>query len=102
MYSIVMRLAKEHLNANGRITTGIVTHLVRCSIPNQILRKLKGASGIRRPSYWGQMIMAKLIGACSNKNPKYRKAVENGKRYVYLIDMPSRSASGAIQSELEM
>lgn len=97
-----MRLAKDYLEANGRITQGIVTHLVRCSIPDQILKKLKGSSCITRPSHWGAMIMIKLIAACSNKKPKYRKAVENGKRYIYLIDMSSRAEGGVSQGELDV
>ena len=102
MYSIVMRLAKDYLKANGRITQGIVTHLVRCSIPDQILKKLKGSSTIRRPSHWGAMIMFNLTVQCSNKKPNYRKVVENGKRYIYLIDMPSRAEGGVSQSKLDV
>jgi hypothetical protein len=102
MYSVIMQLAKEYLAANGRITSGIASNLVRCSIPDQILKKMKGSPRRRCPSHWGSIIMCRLEIACRIKTPTYRKAIENGKRCIYLIDMPSRAEGGVSQSKLDV
>jgi hypothetical protein len=94
MYSEVMKLAKDYLAANGCITTRIASYLVKCSVPTQILKKLKGPDR-NKPSYWGRVIISSLKKQSLSRNSIYRSEVEDGKVVIYLVDMPSGTECSA-------
>lgn len=100
MYSFTYKLALAYLESNGFISRTILTHLIKCSFPDQILQKMPGKK--KYSSYWCCKVFWNLQKKCKNKEPKYVRIIKNGRVTITLVDMSNGKKNGIDEGKLDM
>ena len=84
-YAQCMLVLRSYLNANGFISLPIAAWLLSNTMSRQIMLR----TNYRTPKRWASICMDSLKRTCASKTAKYRKALENEAKGIYLINMPS-------------
>ena len=78
MYRFCKKIIKEYLIKHGYISYSIATHLIKCNVPEQIIKKSKYG----RASYLSSRILSDLSNLKKN-----RRKIENERPGIYVISM---------------
>jgi hypothetical protein len=95
MYHFCRKIINEYLIKHGYISYSIATHLVKCNVPKQIIKK----SEYGRPSILSSRILCDLKKVKTNRS---RRTIENEKPGVYVISMHSSKISSHEQGEMDV
>lgn len=80
-----MSVLRSYLDSKGFINGRIAAWLISNTMSHPIMLR----TNYRTPKKWASVCMGALNRTCETKNPKYRKALENEIKGIYLINMPS-------------
>jgi hypothetical protein len=95
MYHFCRKIINDYLIKHGYISYSIATHLVKCNVPKQIIKKSKWG----RPSMLSSRIMCDLKKIKTNRA---RRKIENERAGVYVISMHSSKISSHAQGEMDV
>lgn len=80
MYRFCKKIINEYLIKHGYISYSIATHLIKCNVPKQIIKK----SEFGRASILSSRILCDLKKLKTNRS---RREIENERPGVYVISM---------------
>ena len=93
MYRFCKKIINEYLIKHGYISYSIATHLIKCNVPEQIIKK----SEFGRASILSSRILSDLSNLKKN-----RRKIENERPGVYVISMHRSQICSHEEGKMDM
>jgi hypothetical protein len=96
MYHFCRKIITEYLIEHGYISYSIATHLVKCNVPKQLIKKSKYG--------WPSVLSSRIMCDLKKKKKIYRsgRTIENERPGVYVISMHCSQISSHEQGKMDV